>query len=168
MLFKTFTFICFMSLGTTVFAQNPEGFKDMAIKMADKSVPVIYLHQIDEIQKKGKKIVFLDARELDEYEVSHVKGAVHVGYDDFKEASVKKMDKNAVYVVYCSVGYRSGKIGKKMQKMGFKHVFNLYGGIFNWANNDRPLEKNGGNTDKAHPYNKKWGKWLREELWEGI
>lgn len=148
--------------------QNPEGFKEMAIKMANKSVPIISLMQIDEIEKKGKKIIYLDARELEEFNVSHIKGAIHVGYDNFKEDEVKNMDKNAVYVVYCSVGYRSGKIGKKMQKMGFKYVFNLYGGIFNWANNDRAMIKKGNKTVKAHPFNKKWGKWLRKELWEGI
>ena len=37
-------------------AQNPEGFKTMAKKMADKTVPIIKSAQVVKLQAKGKKI----------------------------------------------------------------------------------------------------------------
>lgn len=150
------------------YTQNPKGFREMAIDMADKNVPIITYQKVKKVESKGKEIIYLDAREYEEYKISHIKGAVHVGYDDLKELTIKKMDRDAIYVVYCSVGYRSGKVGKKMMNWGFKSVFNLYGGIFDWANNNNPIVKGENKTIKVHPYNNKWGKWLRKELWEGI
>ena len=145
-------------------AQNPEGFETMAKRMADKTVPIIKSSQIVKLQAKGKEIIFLDARELTEYNVSHIKGAKHIGYDDFNMNSIKEIDKNATIVIYCSVGYRSGKIGKKLREAGFTSVFNLWGGLFDWANNGNPVYANNKEVKTVHPYNNNWGKWLKPEL----
>lgn len=145
-------------------AQNPEGFDKMAKKMADKTVPIIKSTQVVKLQEKGKKIIFLDARELAEYKVSHIKNAKHIGYDNFDMKTIASIDKNAIIVVYCSVGYRSGKIGKKLRNAGFTSVFNLYGGLFDWANNGNPVYSGSGKVTKVHPYNGNWGKWLKPEL----
>lgn len=145
-------------------AQNPEGFDKMAKKMADKTVPIIKSTQVVKLQEKGKKIIFLDARELAEYKVSHIKNAKHIGYDNFDMKAVANLDKNTIIIVYCSVGYRSGKIGKKLRNAGFTSVFNLYGGLFDWANNGNPVYSSSGKTTKVHPYNGNWGKWLKPEL----
>lgn len=150
------------------FGQNPDGFGEMAVEMADKSVPLIKARQAIKLESKGKKIVYLDAREQAEYDMSHIKDAVHIGYNKFDKNTLVRYDKDAVYVVYCSVGYRSGQIGKKMMKLGFKNVFNLYGGLFDWANNGNPIYKKDKQVKKVHPYDNKWGKWLRKELWGSI
>ena len=155
-------FILTMPLMAT--AQNPEGFDKMAKKMADKTVPIIKSAQVVKLQAKGKKIVFLDARESAEYKVSHIKDAIHIGYDEFNMKSVKGIDKDAIIVVYCSVGYRSGKIGKKLREAGFTSVFNLWGGLFDWANNGNVIYAKGKKVKKVHPYNNNWGKWLKPEL----
>jgi|TARA_B110000908_G_scaffold22340_1_gene25300 rhodanese-related sulfurtransferase len=154
----------FISLSFSSLAQNPKGFDKMAKNMADKTVPIIKSSQVVKLQKKTKKIVFLDAREIKEYKMSHIKNSIHIGYDNFDEKSVKKVDKNATVVVYCSVGYRSGKIGKQLREMGYTSVFNLYGGLFDWANNGNKIYNSSGEIEIVHPYNKKWGKWLKLEL----
>ena len=64
-------------------------------------------------------------------------------------------------VVYCSVGYRSERIGEKMQKMGFENVSNLYGGIFDWKNQGNTvINLNQEPTDSVHTYNRNWSQWL--------
>ena len=146
------------------FSQNPEGFDKMAKKMADKTVPLIKSKQVNILLEKKKEVVFLDARELNEYKTSHIKNALHVGYDDFSMNAVNSVSKNSVIVVYCSVGYRSGKIGAQLREAGYTSVFNLYGGIFDWANNGNKVYRNDKVTTKVHPYNSKWGKWLKPEL----
>ncbi|MDB4088800.1 rhodanese-like domain-containing protein [Flavobacteriales bacterium] len=145
-------------------AQNPEGFDNMAKNMADKTVPIIKSSQVVKLQQKSKEIVFLDARELEEYEMSHIKNSILIGYDDFDIKSVIAINKNSIIVIYCSVGYRSGKIGKQLREMGFTSVFNLYGGLFDWANNGNIVVNESGETKYVHPYNTKWGKWLKPEL----
>ena len=104
--------------------------------------------------------VFLDARELEEYAVSHIVNAVHVGYDNFEMSSVSQIDRSATVVVYCSVGYRSEKIGEQLLEAGFQNVYNLYGGIFLWVNEGHPVVDESGATEKVHPYSDSWGKWL--------
>ena len=43
-------------------------------------------------------------------------------------------------------------------------AFNLRGSLFEWANKGYPLEQDGKNTHKAHPYNAKWGQFLDKKL----
>lgn len=165
---KSIIISIFLSIFVSIslFSQNPDGFSDMAYGMADKNVPIIFEYQLKKLQAEGKKIVFLDTRELKEYNVSHIKDAIYVGYDDFDSTKLKNIDKNTIVVAYCSVGYRSGKIGKKLIKLGYKNVFNLFGGIFSWANNNNPVYVNTKEVKKVHPYNNNWGKWLNTQYWK--
>jgi rhodanese-related sulfurtransferase len=117
---------------------------------------------VNELNKKTN-ITLLDAREIKEYEISHLKNALSVGYDDFdiKKTSANLADKNSIIVVYCSVGIRSEDIAEKLQKAGYKNVYNLYGGIFEWKNNGYLVyDKDNQETEKVHTFNKEWSKWL--------
>jgi rhodanese-related sulfurtransferase len=111
--------------------------------------------------KKISDVTFVDAREKNEFNVSHLKNAVWCGYDDFDINRLKSVDGSKKVIVYCSVGYRSEKISLKLKKLGFTNVFNLYGGIFEWKNQGNPVYDNQGNeTEKVHAYDEKWGVWL--------
>ncbi|MBD2776741.1 rhodanese-like domain-containing protein [Iningainema tapete] len=102
----------------------------------------------------------LDARTVAEYEVSHLKTAQRID-PNLPETEITAMPKDTPIVVYCSVGYRSAKIAQQIQQMGFSRVFNLSGGIFQWANEGKSIYKNGQTTQLVHPYNAKWGKLLK-------
>ena len=124
-------------------------------KLNSKSVPYM---KVSELQAKDN-FILVDAREIKEFNVSHIKEAIHVGYDHFDSKKVTALlnDKNATIIVYCSIGVRSEKIGEKLLKLGYKNVFNLYGGIFEWKHqggkvvNDQNKE-----TDEIHTFNKEW------------
>lgn len=107
-------------------------------------------------------MLFLDAREPREYEVSHIAGAIPVGYDHFDISQLPALDKTQPIVVYCSVGYRSEKVTEKLLAAGFQDVSNLYGGIFEWVNQDHPVVNDGGPTQEVHAYSHSWGMWLRK------
>ena len=112
------------------------------------------------------KAILLDARETKEYNVSHLKEALCVGYDTFnlKETLTKlPQDKNAKIVVYCSLGIRSEIVADKLIKEGYTNVYNLYGGIFEWKNNNfQVIDTLGNETEKVHTFNKDWSKWLKK------
>jgi rhodanese-related sulfurtransferase len=111
--------------------------------------------------KHLKNVYFLDTREKEEFEVSHLKNARNVGYIWFDMRRVYDIPKDATIIVYCSVGYRSEKIGEKLLKYGYKNVYNLYGSIFEWANKGNPLYKSSGvQTTEIHTYNKTWARWV--------
>ena len=112
---------------------------------------------------KIKEVTLLDTRKKEEYNVSHLSGAIWVGHTGFKIDSVLKLipNKNKTVVVYCSIGVRSEDVGEKMMKAGFTNVKNLYGGIFEWKNKGYPVYNlQGRETDSVHAYSKKWGKLL--------
>ncbi len=141
----------FTSCGQKTFDQKMES-------LYKKTVPLI---KSDSLKSKLDNVVILDTRAEEEYNVSHIAGARFIGYDDFKINQIKDISKDSEVIVYCSVGYRSERIGEKMQKAGFKNVKNLYGGIFDWKN--RGYDVIGSNnlaTDSVHTYNKSWGQWL--------
>jgi len=150
-------------LSWTVNAQSSEEFHDMLEGMYKKSVPLIKATQLSFESSRTDDILILDAREPEEYDISHIEGAVCVGYNDFDLSSLDSLtkDKDTKIIVYCSVGYRSERIGEKLQKEGYTYVYNLYGGIFDWVNNHyEVVNEQGEPTSVVHGYNKKWSQWV--------
>ena len=135
-----------------------KAFDTMLESLLKFSVPTI---ACKELHQNRSQYYVLDARERHEYDVSHIVSARHIGYDKFDFNSVKDIPKDAPIVVYCSVGYRSEKIGEKLQVAGFKNVKNLYGSIFEWVNEGFHVVNNYDvETKKVHAYNKTWGLWI--------
>jgi len=125
------------------------------------SVPLM---SVKELFNNRNKFIIFDAREKEEYEVSHIPGAKYIGYSDFNLTQLEDIPKESNMVVYCSIGYRSEKIGEKLLRLGYKNVYNLYGSIFEWANEKYPLvSSNGKTTYSVHSYNKSWSKWVTNE-----
>lgn len=119
--------------------------------------------QISVEEASNKEFYFLDARAENEYQVSHIRGATWVGYEEFNLEKVSKQNKTDPIVIYCSVGYRSEKIGEKLIEAGFTNVSNLYGGIFEWVNQGNTIvNKKGEKTPNIHAYSKTWGIWLTQ------
>ena len=123
------------------------------------SVPEVTVSQV----KMMNDVLLLDAREWKEYQVSHLKNAKFVGYDEFDLDKLKLINKNKKIVLYCSVGYRSEKIADKLKQAGYTNVSNLYGGIFEWVNQGNVVvDEKGTATKNIHAYNKTWGVWLNK------
>ena len=163
-------FVPFLALGTS-FGQSPTTgnaeFDAELESLLPKSVPFI---SVEELRNKQDQFVIFDIREKEEYEVSHIPGAQFMGYKNCDMSLVDGLPKDTPIVVYCSIGYRSGKVGKKLKGMGFTNVKNLYGSIFEWANENCPLENSEGKpTEKVHTYNEKWSRWVEnpgvEKVW---
>ncbi|MDP7010511.1 MAG: rhodanese-like domain-containing protein [Verrucomicrobiota bacterium] len=93
--------------------------------------------------------LLLDIRREDEFSISHLPNAKRVAPDATDE-DIKEFlaDSDQPIVAYCAVGYRSGKMARRIQGLGHTNVFNLEGAIFAWATEGNPLE----GSDKVHPY----------------
>lgn len=110
--------------------------------------------------KKGRA-TFLDSRSREEYNVSHIRNAVYVGYKDFELSRVSPVPKDQEIIVYCSVGKRSDEVTKKLQDAGYANVHNLYGGIFEWFNKGYEIVNTSNQpTDTIHAYSKLFSWWL--------
>ena len=135
----------------------------------DTELKTLYRHTVPVVSMEDAEqwhtAKLLDTREPAEFDVSHLPHARLVGYDDFDMDSVAAIPKQDTIIVYCSVGYRSERIGEKLQKAGYQHVFNLYGGIFNWKNKDGVVvNARNDTTEKVHTYNKSWSRFLKKGI----
>lgn len=144
---------------------NP-AFEEEVAKYIVYAVPTI---SVADAHADMEKFVFLDAREQEEYDVSHIPQAKYIGYDDFDFSHLDDVAKDQPIVIYCSIGYRSEKIGEKLKKAGYTDVHNLYGSIFEWVNQHYPIVNAlGSEVHKLHTYNKKWSKWVQNSLIEKV
>ncbi|MGA9639453.1 rhodanese-like domain-containing protein [Flavobacterium sp.] len=134
----------------------------MLEKQNKKSIPYI---QVNELHQSN--YILLDAREPNEYKVSHIPNGISIGYIhfDIKNVSTIIKDKNAPIVVYCSIGIRSEKIGEKLKKSGYTKVYNLYGGIFEYKNKGKKVVNSQNKiTDSIHAFNKQWSVYLNKGI----
>lgn len=146
----------------TISLCNDPVFEKTVDEYISRTVPIISCQELDELEEKS--VMIFDTRESNEYNTSHIRNAVHLGYDNPKLDKLASIDKDQPIVVYCSIGYRSEKIGEQLQEMGFTDVRNLYGSIFEWVNQGKAVV-NGKNqaVKSVHTYNKKWSKWVNNE-----
>ena len=155
---KFITQILILFISITGFSQ--ETMSDLLKKHNTKSIPYI---SVQELAMPKTEAIILDAREPKEYETSHIKNAIHIGYNNFNVETVSRIIKNKdeQIVVYCSLGIRSENIAKKLKKAGYNNVYNLYGGIFEWKNKDfNVYNSEGTETENIHIFSKKWNQWL--------
>lgn len=149
--------LVFFHFSSNLLAQSL-AYKTLLSTLYDSDFPVLKPDQLSDLTAYQ----IIDTREKEEFEVSHLKGASWVGYDTFTLKNVATLDKNKPVLVYCTVGARSQTIGKKLKDAGFTEVYNLYGGLIEWANEEKPIFHNDSQTNKVHTYSKSWGIWLNK------
>lgn len=114
---------------------------------------------------EGDAPLLVDAREKEEYALSHLPGARQAATVDEASTLLEGIPKDREIVVYCSVGYRSGYLAAELGDVGFTNVRNLEGSIFEWANTGQAVYRGDLQVHEVHPYNKKWGRLLDARFW---
>ena len=113
------------------------------------------------------EVVIFDVREQDEFDISHLAGAIRVSPDisahEFFNTQGQKINGKTL-IFYCSVGQRSShladRLRRRLENSVAAKIYNLQGGIFNWHNEKRALVSESTATDYVHPYNNSWGRLL--------
>lgn len=158
---KQLTLIYFLLNGALAFSQNAN---------FEKKINALISFEVDTIsvatlQNNKGDYLLLDAREMDEFKTSHISGAQCVGFDYFNTDTFINTypNKNQPIAIYCSIGVRSEQIGAKLKTLGYTNIKNVYGGIFEWSNQEKPLvdirEKS---TKNVHTFSKEWSVWLEK------
>ena len=122
-------------------------------------VPGVDTTKTQEMIEEGKPMLIVDCRKEDEYQVSKIPGAKHVHFQCtdqvLKEALNESCSRSGItrIVSYCSLGYRSAIMTKRIMEMVQKdpslsamipsdQIYNLEGSIFKWASEDKALVDN--------------------------
>ena len=90
--------------------------------------------EANELIKTNKKLQIVDVRTPHEYDSSHVQNAINIDYKNpsFRD-NIQILDKTKPVLVYCRSGKRSLNAMNIMMGLGFNNVYNLSGGILEFA-----------------------------------
>mmetsp|Transcript_5124 Transcript_5124/g.12322 ORF Transcript_5124/g.12322 Transcript_5124/m.12322 type:complete len:164 (-) Transcript_5124:184-675(-) len=141
------------------------------IKSSFPGAEQISTDELDTALKANRgAVILLDVRAKEEFDVSHLEGALWVGNDGelADEVLAKNLTPETTLVAcYCSVGYRSSKLAERLKKERNARdglFVNVEKSAFGWANGGRPVFKDGKQVSLVHPYNGVWGMLLNSEL----
>jgi len=96
------------------------------------------------------KLLVLDVRSQEEFNVSHLEGAIR-----YQPEILDTLSANTSVMVYCTVSLRSNSLAKELSDRGHQNVYDITGGLISWMNDDKELINEQGNlTDSVHTYNR--------------
>ncbi len=108
---------------------------------------LISLSQAHELYRNN--VLFIDARNQDEYEEGHIAGAINIPYFSVEEFSYRlnAVDKSRPLVTYCegSDCDMSIRLGNELFARGYKKVFVFFGGWKEWKYANYPVISSNGN-----------------------
>lgn len=121
--------------------QHTSGF----IKLVDKIRPQIKELTVADLNKKissQRSFYLIDVREREEFQQGSIAHATPLS-KGIIERDIEKYisDFEAEIVVYCSGGFRSCLVADNLQKMGYRKVASLQGGLRAWLEAGCPLSK---------------------------
>jgi rhodanese-related sulfurtransferase len=85
------------------------------------------------IRERGEDVVFLDVRELPEWNLFRIPAAVHVPLGALDEGIKRRISLDRKVIVYCARGNRSALAADALQVMGYSDVASLASGVTGWA-----------------------------------
>jgi Rhodanese-related sulfurtransferase len=98
--------------------------------------------QFNEMIQKEKDVIILDVRTPQEYQEGHISNAINIPVQILGQQLDKLNNfKDKKILVYCRSGHRSAIASQILDRAGFKNVYNLKGGIFEWKASGLPLAK---------------------------
>jgi NADPH-dependent 2,4-dienoyl-CoA reductase/sulfur reductase-like enzyme/rhodanese-related sulfurtransferase len=92
--------------------------------------PLVTAAELGELLAGGTdaRPVVLDVRNLNEYEASHIRGALNIPLDDLRYR-LDEVPRGATIVAHCRSGFRSHLAVRILRNKGFRDVRNLTGGF---------------------------------------
>jgi len=100
--------------------------------------------ETENLKKKldNNEVTLIEVLEEEEYNKSHIKGAINIPLKKISFEARKKFDKNDNLVVYCSDEdcTASPTAAKKLKDSGFKNVWDYEGGKKAWKEAGLPME----------------------------
>ena len=121
--------------------QHPPRF----LKIVNDAKTRVRETNVDAIKKKidaSEKFTLVDVREESEFARDHLPGAIHLGKGIIeRDIEARVPDLDAEIVLYCGGGFRSALAADNLQKMGYKNVISMDGGIRDWREKGYPLTK---------------------------
>ena len=149
--------------------------KIVADGLDDLSFDVTKIGEHLDAQKFNQKLnhrntVCIDMRNHYESEIGYFKGAIKPDVDTFRESlktidkELKKNGKEKNYLMYCTGGIRCEKASAYLKHKGIKNVFQLEGGIIEYARQVKEGELENNFLGKNFVFDKRMGERISDEI----
>lgn len=103
------------------------------LREARQRVREVSVNRLHDQLAQGRDPALLDVRGLDEWDMGHLEGAVHIPRSRLEaEVESRLPDKSREVIVYCAGGVRSLLAGEALQELGYTDVASLSGGFEDW------------------------------------
>ncbi|TVR14516.1 MAG: hypothetical protein EA401_04440 [Planctomycetota bacterium] len=138
---------------------------DTTIAESFPDLPTITVEGLDAwlSDEQREPPLILDAREPEEFELSHIPGAQWLGSGREALDRMQDIAPGTQIVVYSAVGLRAAPVVRDLHTAGFD-ARHLTRGIFAWANADLPvIDAHGNNVPGVHRWNATMQRLLESE-----
>ena len=95
-----------------------------------------------QLVEQRKEVFLLDVRTLGEYRQARLEGARLIPIDQLVKR-ISELPVDRPILVYCAVGSRSAQVVNYLARRGYPELYNLYGGIYSWAQRGLPVLQGG-------------------------
>ena len=145
---------------------DPENFSERFERKAEWAASAFHAPVLSqsELAEDPQDYLIVDTRSEEEFAVSRLPGCVNwpaYQTSELPEEVNQAAASGKPIVFYCSIGYRSGEAAMRAIRLleTQSPIYNVRGGVFQWANEDRPLE----GSDRVHGFDQEWIQFLRPE-----
>ncbi len=106
------------------------------IDEAKQQIEQVTPEQVRDMQARNERVVYLDVREPNEWNLGHLPHAIHLPRGNLEGKVEGLIDRNQKVVIYCARGNRSALAALTMKQMGYDNVSSMSRGIQGWAEID--------------------------------
>ena len=111
------------------------------IEEAKQQIDEVTPEQVREMQSRNERVVYLDVREPNEWNLGRLPHAVHLPRGNLETRVEGMIDRAQKVVVYCARGNRSALAALTMKQMGYENVASMARGFGGWVDVDGEIEE---------------------------
>jgi rhodanese-related sulfurtransferase len=110
------------------------------IDEAKQQIKEVTPEQVRDMQARNERIVYLDVREPNEWNLGRLPHAIHLPRGHLEAKVEGIIDRKQRVVIYCARGNRSALAALTMKQMGYEDVASMARGIQGWADINGEIE----------------------------
>lgn len=103
------------------------------INEAKARIREVSVRDVQAMQQRSERAVYLDVREPNEWNLGRIPGAVHIPRGTLETKIEQAIPRDARIIIYCAGGNRSALAADTLQQMGYDNVASMAGGWRDWA-----------------------------------
>jgi len=110
--------------------------------MTANNIKKIDVNELKKRMDANPELCLIDVRENDEWQESHIPGAIHIPKDQITDRIESTTpERNQTIYLHCKGGVRSLYAAERLHAMGYEDIYSINGGIADWVAKGYPVVK---------------------------